>query len=65
MACSSKTKICNLKEILNGEFEMKYIEESKRVMGMDIMRSHKNGELFLSQSSYLKKVMEHFRMQDV
>lgn len=65
MECSSKNEIVKFKEILNGELEMKYLCETKRIVGMDIMRSRKKSEFFLSQFSYLKKVVEPFIMQDV
>lgn len=61
MACSIKNEIDKLKEIFNGEFKMKDLSEDKRITGMDILRSRKP-ELFLSQSIYLKKVVERFRM---
>lgn len=64
MKNSSKNEIIKLKEILNGEFEMKDIGEAKRIVYMYIMRSHKKSELFIYQSSDLKKVVERFRMQD-
>jgi len=64
MASSSKDDIEKLKEKLNGEFEMKDLGPTKRVLGIDIMRKSDKGKLFLSQSSYLKKVLVHFRMSN-
>lgn len=61
MESSSKIAIGELKEILDGKFEMKYLGKAKRIMGTNIMRSFKKSELFLSQYSYLKKVIEQFR----
>lgn len=61
MESSSKIAIGELKEILDGKFEMKYLGKAKRIMGTDIMRSYKKSELFLFQYSYLKKVIEQFR----
>jgi len=37
---------------------MKDLGPAKRVLGIDIMRNHGKHELFLSQLSYLKKVVE-------
>lgn len=54
-----------LNEILDGEFEMKYHGEVKKIQGMNIMKKWKRSELFLSQYDYFKKVVEEFGMQDV
>lgn len=43
---------------------MKDLGEAKIVVGVDIMRNRKKSELFSSQSSYLKKVVKRFIMQD-
>lgn len=51
MASSRKNEIVKLKEILNDEFEMKDLDEAKIIGGMNIMRSRKKSELFLSKSS--------------
>ncbi|KAK2414224.1 cysteine-rich RECEPTOR kinase [Trifolium repens] len=64
MASSDKHEIQRLKEMLNGEFEMKDLGSAKRILGMDILRDRSKGELFLSQHDYLKKVVERFRMSD-
>src|SRR4030067_3506569 len=64
MASSSKEEIGKLKEKLNGEFEMEDLSSAKRVIGIDIIRNREKGELFLSQASYLKKVVERFRMSN-
>ncbi|CAJ2637310.1 unnamed protein product [Trifolium pratense] len=64
MASSDKQEIQQLKEKLNGEFEMKDLGNAKRILGMDILRDRSKGELFLSQHDYLKKVVERFRMTD-
>jgi len=64
MASSSKDEIVKLKEKLNGEFEMKDLGPTKRVLGIDILRNRDKGELFFSQLSYLKNVVERFRMSN-
>jgi len=61
---SSKNEIKKLKEKLNGEFEMKDLGPTKTVHGIDIMRNHDKGECFLSHLSYLKNVVENFRMSN-
>ncbi|KAK2437580.1 secreted RxLR effector protein [Trifolium repens] len=64
MASSDKHEIQRLKEMLNGEFEMKDLGSAKRILGIDILRDRSKGELFLSQHDYLKKVVERFIMSD-
>lgn len=49
---------------MNDEFEMKDLDEAKRIGGMNIMRRRKKSELFLSKSSQLKKMVERIRIQD-
>lgn len=51
-----------LKKTLIVEFEMKDLGEVKRIIEMNIIRNRKRSELFLSQNSYLKKMVEKFRM---
>ena len=41
---------------------MKDLGSARRILGIDIHRDIAKGELFLSQSNYLKKVVERFRM---
>lgn len=43
---------------------MKYFGEAKRISRMNIMSNRKMIELFLPQSSYLKKLMKRFIMSD-
>ena len=49
---------------MNSEFEMKDLGEAKRILGMEIIRDRKNKRLFLTQSSYLKKVVQKFNMHE-
>ena len=64
MANSRKDDIKKHKEKLNCEFEMKELGPTKKILGIDIMRNREKGELSLSQLSFLKKVMDHFRMSN-
>ena len=43
---------------------LKDLGAARRILGMDIMRDRKNGSLRLSQSVYLKKVVDNFRMSE-
>ena len=42
--------------------ELKHQLNSKGILGMEIVRDRKNKKLFLTQSSYLKKVIQKFNM---
>lgn len=53
-----------LKEQLSNTFEMKDLEAARRILEMDIIRHRKNGSLRLSQTVYLKKVIDSFRMSE-
>lgn len=64
MVSSIKEDIEKLKETLNGKFEMKDLGGVKMILEMDIIKNHKRNELFLSQCGYLKKAVEHFKMQN-
>ena len=56
------TEIKKVKEMLAKEFAMKDLGPAKRILGIDIDRDRVGGVLQLSQSSYLKKVLQVFRM---
>ena len=43
---------------------MKDLGAAKQILGMIITRDKKNRKLTLSQSEYIEKVLEIFRMQD-
>ena len=52
-------KISKLKEVLNGEFEMKDMGAARKILGIDILRDRRNHMLILSQSHYLQAVLEN------
>ncbi|CAA7029216.1 unnamed protein product [Microthlaspi erraticum] len=64
LAARDMSDIVNLKKQLSSTFEMKDLGAARRILGMEIIRDRVNGTLRLSQSSYLKKVIENFRMTD-
>ena len=43
---------------------MKYLGAAKQILGMRITRDRKNHKLTLSQSDYIEKVLERFRMKN-
>ena len=62
--CHDQEEINHLKKLLSREFEMKELEEAKRILGMDIIRNTSKKILFLTQHSYIKKVLVRFGMND-
>ncbi|RVW39706.1 Retrovirus-related Pol polyprotein from transposon TNT 1-94 [Vitis vinifera] len=57
-------KINNLKKQLSKQFEMKDLGAAKQILGMRIIRDKANGTLKLSQSEYVKKVLNRFNMNE-
>lgn len=64
MEISRRVEIYKLNDNLNEEFEIKDLGEVKRIIKMDIMRNCKSSKMFLSQSSFLSKMVEQFRILD-
>ena len=57
---NSKSKICELKMVLNTEFDMKDLGNAKRILGMVIERDREHNMLKVHQSSYLHKAVSKF-----
>ncbi|KAH9724129.1 Integrase catalytic domain-containing protein [Citrus sinensis] len=64
IASKNRDEIERLKKQLAFEFEMKDLGDAQRILGMEICRDKKNGIVWLTQKSYLKKVLERFSMDD-
>ena len=64
IAAKSKKEITTLKKLLSSEFEMKDLGAAKKILGMEITRDKNSSLLFLSQQSYIKKVLYRFHMHD-
>uniref|UniRef100_A0A1J3F7G4 Retrovirus-related Pol polyprotein from transposon TNT 1-94 n=1 Tax=Noccaea caerulescens TaxID=107243 RepID=A0A1J3F7G4_NOCCA len=62
IAAKEMAEIDRLKSALSSEFEMKDMGAASRILGIDIKRDRKEGVLYLSQSSYLEKVVKRFNM---
>ncbi|PSS08126.1 Endonuclease [Actinidia chinensis var. chinensis] len=60
IASKSKVEIDRLKAQLSREFEMKDLGEAKKILGMEIKRDRVKGTVWLTQSQYLKKVLQRF-----
>ena len=64
IASKNRDEIERLKKQLASEFEMKDLGDAQRILGMEIRRDKKNESVWLTQKSYLKKVLERFGMDD-
>ena len=62
IAGSSIEEINNLKKQLFKQFAMKDLGAAKQILGMRIIRDKTNGILKLSQSKYMKKVLNRFNL---
>ena len=64
IACKDKGEIKKLKIILKSEFDMKDLGAARRILGIDIIRDRNRGTPKLTQSGYLKKVVNVFETSD-
>ena len=64
VARSNMQEINVLKRKLANSFAMKDLGAAKQILGMRITRDEKKHKLTLSQSEYIEKVLERFKMQD-
>ena len=62
IASRDKFLIDELKAQLSHEFEMKDLGPAKKILGMEIHRDRKAGKLFLSQKSYIEKILDRFNL---
>lgn len=60
IASKDRVQIQKIKEKLSVEFEMKDLGAAKRILGMDINRNRTLKKLYLSQKTFLEKVLERF-----
>ncbi|CAL1399156.1 unnamed protein product [Linum trigynum] len=58
----SKSDIQKLKGLLSAEFEMKDLGAAQKILGMEIYRDRSKKKLFLSQKSYIQKILSRFGM---
>jgi hypothetical protein len=64
IAAKSMKQIAALKAQLSNEFDMKDLGAAKKILGMVIVRDRKFGLLYLSQKSYIEKVLRRSNMQN-
>ncbi|RVX03577.1 Retrovirus-related Pol polyprotein from transposon TNT 1-94 [Vitis vinifera] len=55
-------KIDKLKKKLSKSFEMKDLGTTSRILGVKISRGKMNGKFWLSQKSYIEKLLDKFNM---
>ena len=60
IVAKNMSDIEELKKELNRVFEMKDLDAAKKFLGMEIERARKGGKLYLTQKSYIEKVLERF-----
>ncbi|RVW13426.1 Retrovirus-related Pol polyprotein from transposon TNT 1-94 [Vitis vinifera] len=57
-------EVNKLKSLLSKEFDMKDLGAAKKILGMEIHMDRASGRLWLSQHSYVKRVLERFNMDN-
>ena len=62
IAARNKTDIQKLKGLLSPKFEMKDLGATQKILGMEIYRDRVQKKLFLSQKSYIQKILARFGM---
>jgi hypothetical protein len=62
IVCRDTSKIDMLKKDLWKSSNMKVLGPAKHIIGMKISRDRKKGKLWLSQESYIEKVLDRFNM---
>ncbi|GKC02224.1 retrovirus-related pol polyprotein from transposon TNT 1-94 [Tanacetum coccineum] len=64
IACKSKAKIGSTKSSLKNEFDMKELGEAKKILGMAIVMDWSRKILRVSQSGYVYKILNNFRIDN-
>ncbi|GJV62343.1 retrotransposon protein, putative, ty1-copia subclass [Tanacetum coccineum] len=64
IVCKSKAEIGSTKSLLKKEFDMKELVEAKKILGMKIVRDRSRNILRVSQSRYVSKVLNNFRIDN-
>nr|GEU94779.1 retrovirus-related Pol polyprotein from transposon TNT 1-94 [Tanacetum cinerariifolium] len=64
IACKSKDGIGSTESLLKKEFDMKKLEEAKKILGMEIVRDWSRKILRVSQSGYVSKILNNFRIDN-
>nr|GEV83383.1 retrovirus-related Pol polyprotein from transposon TNT 1-94 [Tanacetum cinerariifolium] len=62
--CKSKAEIGSTKSLLKNEFNMKELGEAKKILGMKIVRDRSHKILRVSQSGYVSKILNNFKIDN-
>lgn len=57
IALKTQAKIKKLKAQLKQEFEIKYVGEAKKILGMEIIRDEERGKLCVTHTQYINKLL--------
>nr|GEZ53153.1 retrovirus-related Pol polyprotein from transposon TNT 1-94 [Tanacetum cinerariifolium] len=64
IACKSKAEFGSTKSLLKREFDIKDLEEAKKILGMEIVRDRSRKILRVSRSGYISKILNIFRIDN-
>jgi hypothetical protein len=64
IAAKSIVEVNKLKVLLSKEFDMKDLDATKKILGIEIHRDRDAKKLRLSQAGYVKKVLKRFSMEN-
>ncbi|GKC15501.1 retrotransposon protein, putative, ty1-copia subclass [Tanacetum coccineum] len=64
IACKRKDEIGSTKTLLKREFDIKELREAKKILGMKIIRDRSRKILRVSQSGYVSKILNNFRINN-
>ncbi|GJZ23673.1 retrotransposon protein, putative, ty1-copia subclass [Tanacetum coccineum] len=64
IACKSKAAIGSTKSLLKKEFDMKELVKAKKILDMKIVRDRSRKILRVSQSGYVSKILNNFRINN-
>ncbi len=64
IAAKSKSQTSWVKKMLNDRFDMKDLGEAKVCLGLEITRDRQQKKLWLTQQSYMEKIVERFGMSE-
>ncbi|GJU26712.1 retrovirus-related pol polyprotein from transposon TNT 1-94 [Tanacetum coccineum] len=64
IACKSKAGIGSIKSLLKKEFVIKELGEAKKILGMEIVKDRSHKILRVSQSGYISKILNNFRIDN-
>jgi hypothetical protein len=62
---NKKEIIQDVKTQLSSKFDMKDLDASNFILGMEIKRDRKKRKLWLNQRKYVKTILQRFNMQNV